>query len=270
MIIEHAQRWREQEARWVSHRQTCDTRVIEVVPISEQEAKDFITTHHYSGSYPSVRCRLGVFERGQLVGALTYGVPAGPKVLACWTGYGQEEAVELSRLVLLDEVGFNAESYVIAQARRVLREELPEVRAILSFSDPVPRYALDGDCLLPGHVGTIYQATNFAYMGRGTPRTHYLDARGHTISPKVFQKVRQGLRGHAYAQAVLEEASGVMRRSGESGGAFIKRARKELRKLRHPVNHAYVCGVDRRTKYTSRAPRPKQIDPVQLGIGGAA
>lgn len=127
--LDYSQRWRERDSTWVSHRQVCDIKLIEAAPLPESGAKAFVLAHHYSGSYPAARCRVGIYERGELVGVAVFGIPAGPKVLKTWTGYVQDEAVELCRFVLLDEVGYNAESYALKLARRVLCEELPELRA---------------------------------------------------------------------------------------------------------------------------------------------
>jgi hypothetical protein len=44
------------------------------------------------------------------------------------------------------------------------------VRGVVSFSDPVPRRTAAGDLVFPGHIGTIYQASNAGYLGRTTPR----------------------------------------------------------------------------------------------------
>src|SRR5262245_917910 len=43
------------------------------------------------------------------------------------------------------------------------------VRGVVSLSDPVPRRTVAGELVFPGHVGTIYQASNAAYLGRTTP-----------------------------------------------------------------------------------------------------
>jgi hypothetical protein len=268
--LDYAQRWAEQESRWVSHRQLCDTRVIEAAPLPEEDAKAFIMTHHYSGSYPAARCRVGIYERGKLVGVCVFGIPAGPTVLETWTGFGQDEAVELSRFVLLDSVGYNAESHALKLARRVLLEHLPELRALVSFSDPVPRYTLTGACVLPGHQGTIYQATNGAYLGRTTPRTLYLDAEGRVISARAMQKVAQQQRGHEYAERLIVEAGAPPRRAGECPKAWLARAKRCLRKIRHTGNHGYVWGLKRGVSFASKAAYPKQVDPVQLGLVGVS
>ncbi len=260
------QRWRQRRACWVSRRQMCDPRVLEATSISHTIAKGFVLEHHYSGSYPSVRCRVGIFERGHLVGVATFGIPAGPRVLEAWTGFGQDEAIELNRFVLLDEVGYNAESRALKLARRVLLEQLPDLKALLAFSDPVLRTSLGGEVTLPGHVGTIYQATNAAYRGRTGSRRLVLDAQGRVLSPRLIQKIRQRQSGHVYATQKLIDSGAPPPREGEAPDAWLKRALGLFRRIHHPGNHGYVWPLRPRHEIVSCAAYPKVPDPVQLGL----
>lgn len=262
----HEQRWEQGRSRWVSHRQCCDTSVMEAAPITHQVAKSFIHTHHYSGSYPSVRCRVGIFERGQLVGVATFGIPAGPSVLKKWTGFGQDEAIELNRFILLERVGYNGESHALKLARRVLLTQLPELKALVAFSDPVLRETLEGELILPGHVGRIYQATNAGYRGRTGSRYLLLDAEGRAISSRLIQKIRQHQPGHVYATQRVLDAGAPPRHHGESVRAWLERALTHFRRIYHPGNHGYVWSLERRRRVLSTSPYPKLADPVQLGL----
>lgn len=77
--------------------------------------------------------------------------------------------MECSRFVLLDECPGNAESWFLARCFDALLAE--GVRGVVSFADPVPRRTASGLLVMPGHVGTIYAATNALYTGRATART---------------------------------------------------------------------------------------------------
>src|SRR5262245_25151347 len=78
------------------------------------------------------------------------------------------ESLELARLVLLDEVPANAESWLCAEAfRRAARRG---VRGLVAFCDPVPRRR-HGKLIMPGHWGCTYQSLSATYLGRGTPRS---------------------------------------------------------------------------------------------------
>lgn len=268
MTMDYSQRWAERQARWVSHRHVVDTSKLEVELVSEADAKAFVLAHHYSGSYPASRLRVGLYQAGHLVGVAVYSEPANPNTIPSWTRrrYTREQGVELGRFVLLDEVGYNAESFFWARARRLLRAHKPNVRVILAYSDPVRREALDGRVALPGHVGTIYQATNASYQGRASPRTLYLDPDGRVVSPRALSKIVAGARGERYARARLEQASATTQREGESAKDWTTRAKRELRRLRHTGNHVYLWGVTRRDAVPPGQQPPDAIDPVQLGL----
>ncbi|WP_369253763.1 hypothetical protein [Streptomyces sp. R35] len=79
------------------------------------------------------------------------------------------QSVECSRFVLLPECPGNSESWFLARCFRTLHAD--GVRGVVSFADPVPRRTSTGVLVMPGHVGTIYAATNAVYAGRATART---------------------------------------------------------------------------------------------------
>ena len=107
------QRWRRGRDRWVH---PGGPRFVparyEVDVIDEAAARPFIETHHYAHSYPAARFAYGLFDTlvGQLVGVAVYAVPVNVAVLTgpfpALTPY--EQSIELSRLVLLDDVPFNS------------------------------------------------------------------------------------------------------------------------------------------------------------------
>ena len=262
----HSQRWEEGEARWVPRHHLVNTRVLECAQITESRAKSFVKRHHYSGSYPAARMRYGLFQRGNLVGVAVLSVPSNQRVIPCYTPYQPEQGVELGRLVLLDEVAYNAESFFLGQIRRALRRDAPRLRTILAYSDPVVRVLRDGTKVFAGHYGQIYQATNASYQGRGTARKLYLDARGRVISARSLSKIRGQERGHEYARALLEEATDTVQHISESSADWIKRALKRCQSIHHPGNHVYVWGMDKRASIPKSKPFPKHIDPVQLGL----
>ena len=77
------------------------------------------------------------------------------------------------------------ESWFVAQVFR--QAALVGVRGIVSFSDPMPRAAADGTTVTPGHVGTIYQALNAVYTGRGTERSLIVLPGGSIFSARAAQ-----------------------------------------------------------------------------------
>tara|TARA_A100000172_G_scaffold54636_5_gene34802 strand:- start:2936 stop:3718 length:783 start_codon:yes stop_codon:yes gene_type:complete len=237
-----------------------DTSKYVVIPIdSDKVAKEFITEHHYSGSYPAARIRVGLWKLDgpELVGVAVFGVPAHPLTFARYVdGADQHEGVELNRLVILDEVASNAETWFLAQCFRVVEQRLPDVRFILSFSDPIPRERPDGSVFMPGHLGTIYQAHNGIYVGKSTSKITYIGPQGQTFYRRTLNKLRNGERGRFYVERQLVDIGAPLREPGEEAADWIDRVIDLglLRKQSHPGNHAYVwaLGNKRQKKQTTR------------------
>ena len=243
-------RWRERSSRWVNHRQAFDPKRFDVVELtSDAEARAFIEAHHYSGSYPAARWRFGLMEAGALVGCAVFSHPASDKVLTNVFPGEATDSVELGRLVLLDAVGFNAESWF---TRRCLDKlKLQGVRGVVSFSDPVQRVRADGVVIMPGHVGTVYQALGARYLGRSTPRTLYLLPDATVFSARAAQKVRALERGWRYAVEQLHAAGAdtfgpEQESSLKARLAWLAEALKLTRRVRHPGNHRYAWALQRR------------------------
>src|SRR5579875_1627310 len=130
-------------------------------------ARVFIVQHHYSKSFVVDRFNFGLHRHGRLVGVATFSVPVSIGSLSKY--FGNVPALELGRFVLLDQEPANAESWFLARCFAVLPRL--GIEGVLSFTDPTPRSDKTGHVIFPGHVGTIYQATNGRYLGRSTPRT---------------------------------------------------------------------------------------------------
>jgi hypothetical protein len=226
--------------------ETIDTSKYGVELLEESRAKAFVVEHHYSGSYPAARLRVGLFRSRELVGVAVFSVPMHNGVVPSYVeGLAPAAGIELGRFVLLDDVPANGETWFLGKAFRVLRAELPEVRALLSFSDPIRRVSADGSTVLPGHVGTIYQAHNGRYVGRSTARTVHVAADGRLVSPRALSKIRKDERGAAYALRQLLAMGAPERQPHEKGAAYVSRALIEgpFRRVRHPGNHAYLWPV---------------------------
>lgn len=244
MICPIAQRWRARRASYRPVGEPIVTRAHEVAAIpDDRTAKDFVVAHHYAASYPAARFRFGLYRAAELVGVAVFSVPANPAVLS---RFGDVDAAELGRFVLLDEVASNGESWFLARAFDLLR--LDGVAGVVSFSDPVARTAVDGRVTMPGHIGTIYQATNATYLGRSKPETRRLLPDGTVFHGRAAAKIRRRDVGWRYAAALLERhgASPL----GDADGAMWLRTwvPRLTRPLRHGGNHRYAFALDRRLR----------------------
>jgi hypothetical protein len=128
-------------------------RDLKVAPISQANAKDLLVRHHYLHSFPGgTKLCFGIFYQSVLLGAIALGV--GP-----FLGYRlvdkatPEDCITLTRLWLADDLPRNSESHVIGILLRSLQKET-SLKFVLAHSDPAA-----------GHLGIIYQTTNWIYTG---------------------------------------------------------------------------------------------------------
>ena len=238
--------------------------------VREREARAFVQRHHYSGTFPAARCSVGLWRKrgelwaAELVGVAVFSVPCNNKVIAAYApDAAPSDGVELGRLVLLDEVEANGESWFVSRAWRIA-QQLLGVKILLSYSDPLPRIKDSGEVVMPGHVGQVYQATNALYLGRATPRILLMTPDAEVISGRALSKIRQGERGKEYAEAQLARSSGCARRPGESSEAYVERATALLRRVKHPGNHVYLW-APRGTRTVDPLPYPKKTHSLIYG-----
>jgi hypothetical protein len=241
------QRWRERRESYRPQGEIINPAAFGVELLREREARPFVERHHYSSTYPAARRAFGLMRARkwfapELCGVAVFSVPAQGQAISKWLGLEVSEGVELGRFVLLDDVAANGETFFLARALAGLRAECPEVRGVLSYSDPLRRVTSDGEEICPGHVGTIYQAANALYLGRSTARALWLDARGRTVSERALSKIRCQERGWEGAMRALLVAGAPARRFGEEPDAWLARALSSgaFRRTQHPGNHAYA------------------------------
>jgi len=247
----HCQRWGHRRASYRPAGEIFDPRRASVEPIEEREAKAFVETMHYSGSYPAARFRAGVFvkepfQKARLAGVGVFSVPMNQKVIpAYFQDLAPSEGVELGRFVLAEDLAANAESWALARMKKLLRQALPAVRGVVAYSDPIERRDETGDLVKRGHVGTIYKATNAAYRGLSSARTLWLAPNGSSLADRLLSKVRNSESGERYALERLAALGAPRRQPHESGAAYVLRLKEErwLRPVRHPGNHAFTWSL---------------------------
>ena len=129
---------------------TSETEKYFVRQINYEDTKDLILNVHYAKRMPSISYAYGLFEDGNLVGLVSYGVPASPRVCEGLCGKEHSKKVlELNRLVLKNNKK-NEASILVSKSLKLL----PKPSIVISYADTSQN-----------HVGYIYQATNFIYLG---------------------------------------------------------------------------------------------------------
>jgi len=124
-----------------------------VLSIKPSETHQWLLEKHYAKRIPIIRYAFGLYENDLLVGIITYGPTPTPQVQKYMLGKGWEDKImELNRLCISTSTK-NAASILVGKSLSML----PKPMAIVSYAD-------GGQ----GHVGYVYQATNFIYTGAVT------------------------------------------------------------------------------------------------------
>jgi len=159
-------------------------KVCRAEPVSVTAVDGFLKAHYLHKRPAIVLLAMVMLRESRPVGCVIYSAP--PREVD--VRYGGK-TWELARLYLLDEVPQNAETWLIAQSVKWIKQHRPEVLYLVSYADPSA-----------GHKGTIYRAANWREDGRTdderkTPRSDYYDA-------KTGKKY--GRRGNMPTDAVVE------------------------------------------------------------------
>lgn len=128
--------------------------IVKVIPA--KIANEFVKAHHYSGKVVNnSSLHFGAFLDGKLHGVLSYGSPFDKtKVLPLVSGTAWNEMLELNRMAFDNFLPKNSESRCIAVSIKLIKQNAPHIKWILSFSDGTQC----GD-------GTIYRASGFVLTG---------------------------------------------------------------------------------------------------------
>jgi hypothetical protein len=265
MIVTACQRWRDRRGTYRPAGEPLNPRAHEVFELHDDAtAKAFVVANHYSATYPAARRRFGLHRAFVgLVGVAVFSQPMQNASLRPWS---PADAMELGRLVLLDLVEANAESWFLARCFEALRVD--GLAGIVSHSDPEPRADAAGRVVFVGHVGTVYQSLGAVYTGRASPRTMRVTATGRELSNRAASKLRQGERGWRYAVEQLVAAGATAPVPGADLAAWYRaEVARVTRAQRHHGNHRYVWALSRgahRDLLGASLPYPK------LDLRGAA
>ena len=127
-----------------------------VKSIKPKETHDWLLHKHYAKRIPSISWAFGLYD-SCLQGVCTFGKPASPAL--CVGICGEEyscKVYELNRLVINEDCPKNTASYFVSKAIKML----PNGLVLVSYADKAM-----------GHVGKVYQATNWIYTGATKERT---------------------------------------------------------------------------------------------------
>jgi hypothetical protein len=128
---------------------------------------------HYLHRVPSIVASYGLYRNELLMGIITFGVPPSPYLMKICGEEYKSNVLELNRLWCFDESPRNSESFLISQGIKLLKRDRPEIKILVSFSDT-----------REGHLGYIYQATNWKFTGWSIPGGGSIVIDGKEYHPK--------------------------------------------------------------------------------------
>lgn len=182
-------------------------RAVCVVGDERVAARSVLEGNHYTKSVPSGKSTYITY--GSVI--VVFSIPANRNI-SRWL-LGRDNVVwELSRLWAPDDHAPNLLTQALAAATRLFRQMYPEVEALISYADPNV-----------GHLGGVYRAASWKYMGQCEENRAYRSASGDVVSRRAFHSGRKALR-----KAEIEALG------------FVQ--------LKMPGKHRFAKGLTRRAK----------------------
>jgi hypothetical protein len=126
--------------------------------IPYDEAMKIVIREHYLHRKAPCSVAFGLHLGGCIKGVVCYGTPSSAPLRRGIAGIENAgNVVELTRLWICDSVPKNGESFLIGRTIKSCGKEI-----VVSFAE-----------IDQGHVGTVYQATNWLYTGLSAKRTNW-------------------------------------------------------------------------------------------------
>jgi len=214
----------------------------------DAKAAGYAVRHwHYSHNMPrSKRNYLGVWEDGRFIGAVVFGLGGGNATNGARFGLRRNfDVAELMRVALREHA--TPVSRIVAIALRMLHKQSPGIRLVISYADPEQ-----------GHVGGIYQAMNWAYLGETAGATIFEDEFGRRVHNRVHS------------------VSGFKMQYGQMTRTPAARTHRAMSSVQLPPKHIYVYALDasfwpmlrERAKPYPRREHEGNAPAFQAGEGG--
>lgn len=179
-----------------------------VGPCPVAHARWAVKYFHYSKKMPTHTWRFGVWENNKFVGVVLFGVGATPHIASPF-GLKASEVGELVRVALSSHR--TSTSKIVMLCVRMLRKTSPGVRLLVSYADSEQ-----------GHLGTLYQACGWTYIGPTFQQ--YIVLGGVMQHPRTL--------GSKYGK------------NGQSIASLRKFVDPKAHRVEKPPKHKYVYALD--------------------------
>ena len=203
---------------------------IVVNSIPAKEAEPWLLAQHYAKRMCPISYAFGAWRGAILVGVVTYGTPASAPLRGGVCGdEWADKVLELNRLCC--ENSKNVASTLVGRSLRLL----PKPSVVVSYADTAQ-----------GHVGYIYQATNFIYTGLSAKRTDW--------------KIKG--REHLHGATVADESRGQENRAEWMRAKYGDDFYLEDRPRKH--RYVYLCGNNKQ-RTAMRSALRYAVEPYPKG-----
>lgn len=175
--------------------------IARVIPITYQDTKPWILDKHYAHRMPNIKYAFGLLVRNQIEGICTFGIPSSPFLCKgiCGIEY-KDKVLELNRLVVNDNTPPNSASFLVGNSIK----QLPPQSILVSYADTKM-----------GHIGYVYQATNWIYTGCTKARTDIYAGENrhsrHHAGDKSIRQERSAKHRYVYFHKCAKEIKNNLR-----------------------------------------------------------
>lgn len=178
---------------------------------------------HYARSVPTVQYGFNIYnQHDDWCGVVCFGPGATPHIATPY-GLWQGEVLELVRVALNGKQ--STTSQCVAAALRELHQQAPVVKLVVSYAD-----------MDQGHIGTIYQATNWIYDGLKNQgdRAAFI-VNGKRLHPKTVYS-RGWRQSLPWLRENIDPGAEMLRTAGKHKYlyCFDRKLRKKLQKTAKP------------------------------------
>ena len=197
---------------------------MEVKQINYQTAMDVVVKKHYLKRKCPCSIAFGLYNFDELVGVIVFGKPASYTLCNGIAGNGESKnVIEFNRFWVDDKMPRNTESWFLARAIKQCGFEI-----IVSFADTEQ-----------GHIGYIYQATNWLYCGE-SKKQKYFRLKGNSENSGGTKYRRRERMSKAkimkeYGEEYVEEYYSSLKHRYIYFNADKRRKRELINKLRYPL-----------------------------------
>ena len=186
-------------------------------------------TFHYAKCVPINPLGYNIYnDKGEWCGVILFGYGAAPMIGNPY-GLGQGQTLELTRVALNGKQ--ECTSQAVALALKELKKDCPLVRLVVSYAD-----------IDQSHLGTIYQATNWIYVGEMTAgQSHAFIINGKKIHENTVRKnvLARGMTSSIENIKKVYKTNNVEKFFTKGKRKYLMPLDKKIRKLILPLAQPY-------------------------------